>query len=205
MFKDITGQQFGILTVIARQKNNAKGTTMWLCVCACGEKRLVEGTGLRAGRNKSCGCQSPRFKSTKFPDHPAKQTRTYKIWRGMQHRCYSATTIKERKNYMDKGITVCDRWLESFDNFIADMGEAPRLHSIDRIDGEKGYSPENCRWATAKTQANNMSRNRLITANGQTMTLSQWGDATGQKPNTILTRIRRGWPIEKALQIKSVG
>lgn len=201
MFKDITGERFGILTVLNRKENNARGTTMWLCVCDCGEKRIVEGTGLRAGRNKSCGCKSPKFKSTKYPDHPAKQTRTYKIWAGMQTRCYEAKRPKERKNYMDKGITVCDRWRESFDNFFSDMGEAPRFHSIDRIDGNKGYTPENCRWATAKIQANNMSTNKVITAQGRTMTLSQWGDATGQKPNTILTRIRRGWPIEKALQI----
>jgi hypothetical protein len=201
MLKDITGLKFGNLTVVSREKNNAGGTAMWLCVCDCGEKRIVEGTGLRAGRNKSCGCKSPRFKSTKFPDHPLKQTRTYKIWYGMQRRCYEAKSEKEKKLYANKGIIVCDRWIESFDNFLNDMGKAPLRHSIDRIDGNKGYSPENCRWATAKIQANNTSSNRIITAKGRTMTLSQWGEATGQKPNTILTRLRRGWSVERALQI----
>jgi len=201
MLKDITGYRFGTLTVVERRKNNLGGSAMWLCVCDCGQHRTIEGTGLRAGRNKSCGCKSPKFKPTKYPAHPAKNTRTYRIWVGMQKRCYEAKTEKEKRLYQNKGITVCDRWMESFDNFLKDMGEAPLRHSIDRIDGNKSYSPENCRWATAKTQANNTSANRMITANGRTMNLAQWGEATGQKPNTILTRLRRGWTVERALQI----
>jgi hypothetical protein len=199
-FKDIQGQRFGMLTVVKRM-HSIKGTVMWQCVCDCGEQRVVEGTGLRAGRNKSCGCNSPRFKSTKFPDHPLKNTRTYRIWIHMQYRCDPNARLsgKSKKYYIDKGITVCERWVESFDNFIADMGKAPDGLSIDRIDGSKGYCPENCRWANPKEQANNTDRNIYIELFGRIKTMAEWADMTPIKRNTIQYRLRRGWSTEDAL------
>lgn len=198
MLKDLTGQIFSSLKVVSRAANAKDGSAMWVCLCDCGEQRVVAGTGLRAGRNKSCGCKSPRFTSEKVTIHGKSSSRAYLIWQGMLARCSPASSGKTRKLYYDKGITVCDRW-QSFENFLADMGEPPDFHSIDRIDGSKGYSLENCRWATSKIQANNTITNHIITANGLTMTAAMWSEKTGIKANTIIYRIRRGWSPEDAV------
>ncbi len=198
MLKDLTGQIFSSLKVVNRAPNAKDGSAMWVCLCDCGEQRVVAGTGLRAGRNKSCGCKSPRFTSERIITHGKSSSRVYLIWRGMLARCSAASKGKTRKLYYEKGITVCDRW-QMFENFLADMGEPPESHSIDRIDGTKGYFPENCRWATSKIQANNTVANHIITANGLTMTAAMWAEKTGIKPNTIIYRIRRGWSPEDAV------
>lgn len=195
--KDMIGERVGKLLVVERANNNEYGVAKWKCVCDCGETRIVEGTGLRAGRNKSCGCASPRFRSKYFV--MPQRTRTYKIWLGMRARCSASSKGKIRKLYYDKGIRVCDDW-QSYGNFYRDMGDAPDNLSIDRIDGNKGYEPSNCRWATMVEQANNTSANHLITFNGQTKTLSIWAKEIGIKANTILCRIRNGNSIERAFQ-----
>jgi hypothetical protein len=198
MLKDLTGQIFSSLKVVSRAANSRDGSAMWVCLCDCGEQRVVAGTGLRAGRNKSCGCRSPRFTSETVRTHGKSSSRIYSIWLGMLARCSPMAKGETKRNYYDKGIRVCDRW-KSFDNFLSDMGEPDELCSIDRIDGSKNYYPENCRWATAKVQANNTRTNHIITANGLSMTASMWSDRTGIKANTIIYRIRRGWVPEEAV------
>lgn len=195
----MTGSTFGALTVLNREPNKHDGTAVWRCVCQCGEIRIVAGTGLRAGRHKSCGCQSPRFTSANMTTHGMSKSRVYTIWVGMIERCSDNAKGKTRRLYYDKGIRVCSQWLK-FENFLHDMGEPEAWQTIDRIDGSKGYEKSNCRWATRKTQANNTSQNLLITLNGITQTASQWSDQTGIKANTIVYRIRRKWPPERALQ-----
>lgn len=197
------GVRFGKLLVVAREANQPDGTAVWRCVCDCGETRRVAGTGLRAGRHKSCGCASPRFTSEYLTTHGLTATRTYRIWQGMKARCSDAAQGKARKLYFEKGIRVCERW-QDFRTFLADMGEAPYGMSIDRIDGNWHYEPGNCRWATSKQQANNTSANRLITNNGQTMTLSAWAEKCGVKANTLLYRLQRGVPVERALEVSIV-
>lgn len=201
-FKDITGETFGVLSVVSRMtENDASGSARWLCLCECGEVRVIAGTGLRAGRHKSCGCKSPRFVSSRTKLRGIAGTPTYNSWAGMLHRCSSAAKGKERRNYFEKGVRVCDRW-HDFANFIADMGERPAGTSIDRIDGSRGYSPDNCRWATSKQQANNTAANHLVTLRGKTQTVAQWAEEVGVKQNTLLYRLRRGTPPEKALSKK---
>lgn len=198
--KDITGERFGLLTVVARG-DSKRGTAMWECRCDCGQSRVIAGTCLRAGRQKSCGCASPRFTSKSLTTHGMSRTRAYKIWVGMHGRCSSSSSGKERALYFEKGIRVCERW-GSFESFIEDMGSPPSSrHSIDRIDGSRGYGPDNCRWADAKTQGNNTSANRFIEHGGRRLTVSQWAGLIGIKRNTLLYRIRRGWPIERALAV----
>lgn len=199
--KDMTGARFGLLTVVRRGANLKCGTARWHCVCDCGQERLVEGTGLRAGRNKSCGCASPRFTSERAATHGMAGTRTYRIWLGMLARCSSQSQGKTRSLYFDKGIRVCERWA-IFENFLEDMGEAPDGLSIDRIDGDLGYQPGNCRWATAKQQANNTSANHVVTFGGRSKTVAQWAEEIGVKQNTLLHRLRRGVPLERAMQPK---
>jgi hypothetical protein len=102
--------------------------------------------------------------------------------------------------YGARGIKVCDRWLDSFENFYADMGDRPSSkHSLDRIDNDGNYEPDNCQWAIAKVQCNNKSDNRLITALGKTMTLTQWGDETGLHIETIRYRLKHGWSPDKTM------
>lgn len=200
MIKDMLGRRFGKLVAAARAPNALDGTAMWLCVCDCGETRLIAGTALRDSRrirNRSCGCASPKFKSLRFDRHPLWNTRTYRIWRGMICRCENFKS-KKAHIYALKGVRVCDRWMQ-FDSFLEDMGLAPYGLSIDRIDGNLGYEPENCRWATSKEQSNNTAANRMVSYRGRIQNVSQWAEEIGVKQNTILYRLRRGWSIDRAL------
>lgn len=152
---DLTGQRFGRLTVMQRAENKGNEVT-WLCRCDCGTETLVIGKDLRRGHTQSCGC----FHREKFGDicttHGARATRLYNVWRGMKDRCYSQTH-KYYKHYGGRGITVCTEWLHDFAAFqrwALSHGYQDDL-SIDRIDNDKGYSPDNCRWATATEQRHN--------------------------------------------------
>jgi hypothetical protein len=196
---DLTGNVFGFLTVVERAGSNKLGTAMWRCLCDCGEYRTLEGTGLRAGRNKSCGCKSPKFTTARMKKHGLSRSREYRIWLGMRRRCSSNGSSKERRNYSERGINVCADWAASFDAFYRDMGPAPSGASLDRKENSKGYSPENCRWATYQEQANNTRANRILTFNGDSMTVAEWSRKLGIKQNTITCRLLRGWSIERAL------
>lgn len=199
---EMKGLRFGKLTVIEPVGKNSHKSLMWRCVCDCGNERIIDGSGLRAGRNKSCGCASPRF-TNETKTHGYTHTRIYRIWHGMLSRCSDKADVKKRRNYFDKGITVCDKW-KKFENFLEDMGHPGELQSIDRINGNKGYEPGNCRWADSKTQANNTSANHVLTIGGVSRTIAQWSEETGTKPNTIVWRVRRGWPHELAIKEDAV-
>lgn len=196
--KDLMGQRFGILTVIQRLANMKDGTALWLCRCDCGEIRHIPGTGLRAGRNQSCGCGSPRFTSERVRTHGMSGTPTYRVWAGMMGRCSDAAKGKTRRLYWDKGIRVCERW-HSFENFLADMGERPDGMTIERNDGYEGYAPWNCVWATSKVQGRNTTANHIVEHQGMRKTVSEWAEDLGIKPNTLTYRLRRGMPPERAL------
>ena len=124
--------------------------------------------------------------------------KTYQCWQDMKQRCYNQRH-KEFKNYGARGICVCDRWLNSFENFYADMGEMPNGMSIDRIDNDAGYLPGNCRWANKKDQNNNQRRCVFITHGGETLTLTQWADRIGIHYTSLAWRLKSGWGIENAL------
>lgn len=126
-----------------------------------------------------------------------KRVRAHIAWDAMKQRCLNKNHINY-KNYGARGIAVCERWL-SYDNFYHDMGNPEHGYTLDRTDNNKGYSLNNCTWATWKQQANNKRNNHYLTYKNETKTLQQWGEKLGLKPNTILTRIRRGWSITKAL------
>lgn len=198
--KQMTGLRFGSLLVgsYAGSVGSAQHAS-WNCVCDCGNKTVAVGAYMRRGVTLSCGCKSvkQRFTSERVTTHGKSMSKIYRIWQNMKRRCSSDALGKERKNYFLKGIRVCDRWME-FDNFYADMGDAPDGMSIDRIDGSKGYEPSNCRWATPKQQGNNTSSNRIVEFNGEKFTLAQLAEKVGIKQNSLLYRIRRGWSVEDA-------
>lgn len=131
-------------------------------------------------------------------------SRTYSKWRSMITRCTNQNR-PDFKNYGAKGITVCERWLK-FENFLADMGPAPVDLTLDRIDGKKGYSPENCRWATRQQQNVNRACVRMLTFNGKTQCLQAWADDLGYKHRAVLSeRLRNGWTLEDAFSIPNMG
>lgn len=178
------GQVFGKWTVL--QRHDARRV---LCRCNCGTEKPVRSDHLRNGFTKSCGCR----------DTPAKSSSNeYQSWRAMVTRCTNPKAANYYR-YGGRGIAICSRWLDSFENFLADMGRRPDLSSLDRIDNYGGYEPTNCRWATAAQQANNRRDNRLITVDGVTRTLQQWSDATGLA-GTLGVRLNNGWDVSDALR-----
>lgn len=127
----------------------------------------------------------------------------YGAWQAMKSRCYNKNHVYY-KYYGGRGITVCDRWLgeDGFEHFFSDMCPRPKGGTLDRIDNNKGYSPENCKWASKTEQANNRRNNVRITFDGESMTIPQWANKLGISVHTLKTRIRRGMPLEKALSSK---
>lgn len=208
VIKDITGQKFGRLTVLNRTESTsiANREVKWMCKCDCGNYKAVFGGELRSGNTSSCGCfkiESIKRVNTTHGNCTRKngQTTEYKSWSGMKERCYN----KNNNNYPDwggRGITVCDRWLHSFNNFLEDMGKKPTTkHSIDRINNDGNYEPSNCRWAEKKQQQNNTRYNKMVTYNGKTQSLASWTNELGLVYHLIQSRMVKGWTAEQAFTL----
>lgn len=208
VYKDITGKTFGRLHVIERteKRTNGKGV-IWLCECECGNVAYVSAAMLLSGNTKSCGCLQRDVtiqRSTKHGFAPdGNVERLYKTWQSMKQRCTNPKNT-EYQNYGGRGITICEEWLNSYLKFRewayanGYNENAPHLQcTIDRIDNNKGYSPDNCRWVDMKTQSNNKSTNHYITYNNETHTLAEWERLTGISRSVITCRIKRGWSVEK--------
>lgn len=197
---ELDGRRFGRLQVLKPGARSVSGRFRWLCLCDCGNTTDVVGSMLTSGNTRSCGCLKHEMVAQKNTSHGLSRdlARLSSIWSAMRQRC-SNPNNKRFHNYGGRGIKVCARW-DDFSKFVSDMGERPSSEfSIDRIDNNGDYEPGNCRWATAKVQANNFRRNRLVTFGGKTLSLSEWEVETGIKQNTIRLRLDRGWPIERAL------
>lgn len=162
-FRDLTGMTFNRWTVVARASNSPHGQVRWRCCCSCGHVGVVVGSTLVSGRSKSCGCWNSEAAAKRARQRNHKHGHTsregispeYSSWVSMKGRC-EYECVNSYELYGGRGIDVCDRWKNSFENFLADMGPKPSpQHSIDRIDGNKEYEPGNCRWSTALEQRHN--------------------------------------------------
>lgn len=202
---DMTGNRCGRLTVIGYECTKEDGHAMWKCICDCGKEVIVDGRSLRSGNTKSCGCYNRERSTARIValnrTHGWTNTRLFRIWGQIINRCKN----QNASNFCDYGgrnISVCQEWATSFEafrNWALSAGYADNL-SIDRKNNEKGYCPENCRWATAKEQANNRRSNTVINFNGETHTVSEWADITGVKYEALLKRLSsKTYTIERAL------
>lgn len=193
---NLIGMKFGKLTVIERAENSPRGKTRWICQCDCGriKKKPVLSYALISGAVSSCGCTYFESNKGRNIKHGMGKTRLNQIWDGMKRRC------KVNPHYAH--VSVCEEWndFESFAKWAFENGYSDDL-TIDRIDNSKGYSPDNCRWATYKTQANNKTNNHLLTINGETHNLKEWSEISGLSYNVILYRANHGWN-EKDMLIK---
>lgn len=193
---DLTGQRFASWTV-TRRSLTAGGTNKnaaWVCQCDCGNERVVRGDVLRKTPPHCASC-APHPAVT----HGMSKERVHRIWSGMLARCTEVARSRDTC-YSRNLVVVCDRW-KVFENFLADMGLPPsRHHSIDRIEGKRGYEPGNCRWATAKQQARNTERNRVITIGSEQKLLVEWCEHFAQPYPRVLARLKHGWPAELALR-----
>lgn len=197
MQQGLIGVRFGRLVVTERLPSVRGGHSMWRCLCDCGQTTNVLGTSLRKGATKSCGCLNRELASGLNLIHGKSDTKTHRIWRGMLERCGNQNN-KRFPQYGGRGIKVCKRW-QTFENFIADMGECKAGYSIDRINPNGNYEPGNCRWASQKDQQNNRTNNHRLTMNGETHTISEWCDRLGLSRSTVMDRLAKGWSAEKAL------
>ena len=198
------GDAFGRLTVLSPGpdliKKNGQHATQWWCLCVCGARTLAIGCQLGSGQKRSCGClKAVRLTHGESHDGPYRSSE-YKSWQAMIFRCVNPNS-KDYPRWGGAGITVCERWLRSYENFLADMGRKPSpSHTIDRWPDQKGnYDPGNCRWATMLEQQRNRSSNRLITHEGITLCASEWAALRGVDRHLIICRIDRGWPVDLAI------
>ena len=196
-FNDLTGQRFGRLVVLERAESAPNHKTQWLCQCDCGSQVIVRSDSLLSGRTLSCGCLHKEHVMT----HGDTGTPLYNAWLAMRARCNN----QDNENYEDyggRGITVCDDWNNdyiSFKEWSLNHNYAEGL-SIDRIDNNDGYCPDNCRWTSMKVQANNRRNNVIYSMNGETHTLSEWCDIVNLPYKTVIARINdHGWPFEQAI------
>ena len=203
----LLGMTFGRLTVIDgpyyfNGSGNRSDHKHWTCRCVCGKiKYRVDHFNLVYGKSLSCGClrdERLREKLTKHGESsPATRTAEWSIWSGMKDRCYNQNE-RAYGNYGGRGITVCERWLNSYPNFLFDMGRRPSdKYSLERIDVNGNYEPRNCCWATDKDQARNRRNNVFLEYRGETLCIAEWAERLGIKERIIRSRIRYGWSVDR--------
>lgn len=201
-YKDITGQKFGRLTAI-KYLGIEKHKAVWLCKCECGNTVEVPSNSLTCNNTKSCGCLHHDMMLKRNTKHNKRNTRLYNIWANMKQRCYNENNTAY-KNYGERGIDVCDEWKDdfmAFHNWAMDNCYNDNL-TIDRIDNDGNYEPENCRWVDRNQQARNKRNNVNYTINGVTRCLKDWCKIQRLNYGTVISRLHdSNWTIREALEL----
>jgi len=193
--KSLVGEKHNRLTVL-KQVKSVYNKRRWECLCVCGNKTESTTGDLRGGHKKSCGCLLRETRSKNSTIHGYCGTRLHGVWRGMRQRCNNPNN-PGYKNYGGRGVKISPEWktMKKFGKWALENGYKEYL-TIDRIDNDGDYSPENCRWATVKKQANNRRSNRWIEFEGETRTIYDWSKKTGIGHKLLAYRIEAGWPME---------
>lgn len=205
---DLTGQRFGRLTVLEITNKKKYGKILWHCKCDCGNTKEATNSSLKCGDVKSCGClqkDTRRINAKNIKTktkHGMCEKRLYRIYHNMISRCYRKCT-NGYENYGGRGIKVCEQWLGekgfiNFMNWSLSNGYNDEL-TIDRIDSNGNYEPNNCRWATRKDQCNNRRNNIILEYKDKKYSVSKWSEITGIKKTVIYQRLRKGFSVGKAL------
>lgn len=206
-FIDLTGQRFEKLKVIKKDGVDKYGNVKWFCECECGEKIIVNGHSLRSKNTKSCGCSQRERTSDSSVKHGMFGTKLYRAWAHAKERCYNPNT-KNYKDYGGRGIKMCDEWKNDSNKFIKwalnngfDSNSYGDDCTLDRIDVNGDYCPENCRWVNKREQMNNTRTNHYLTYKGETKTLAQWSRELGIKYHIVLNRVnKKNWGIEELIK-----
>lgn len=195
---DLVGRKFGLLTVLRRgDKHPKKSSYYWICQCRCGACVSRISDALKKSKLPSCGC-ARKISNLKYGKKPTREIKEYGIWHAIRQRCGNPND-KKYALYGGRGIKLCSRW-QTFEAFIGDMGPRPSTaHSIDRIDNNGDYGPDNCRWTTIDVQQANRRNTVYLTHNGARRTLKEWADITGIALNLIRMRVSKNMPAHRVL------
>lgn len=196
-------ETFGSLRLLRTERGSSH--TWGVCRCVCGKEHRAYLSHLRAGKIKSCGCQRPTLVAQSRTRHGharvSGNSPEYASWLAMIRRCYEPRNNRFAR-YGGRGISVCQRWRDSFEAFFADMGPKPTSrHQVDRIDNDGNYEPGNCRWSSHVEQQQNTSRTRRLTHSGMTLSIAAWSRRLGLPSRTIVSRLSRGASAEDALAV----
>lgn len=201
------GKKYGLLTpwqFVSAKSGQSGARLRVICSCECGGTTEVraDAVGIRRGKPIGCGCRRG-LTATGNPNlrtHGQTGEKVYHVWKGIKARCHGNPNDRTYKRYGARGITVCDRWRQSFEAFYADVGDPPAGCTLDRIDNDGDYRPENCRWATYAQQSRNSSRAINLTYMGRTMCLTDWAEEAGLSRHTFTARLESGWTLERAIE-----
>lgn len=196
---DMTGYKFNNCEVLYRVENRY-GVAHWKCKCRCGKLFVSAGSNIRKGKTNSCGCYQKEKVSNTRKTHGKSESRLYGVWESMKQRCNNPNNPNYNR-YGGRGIKIYSNWNNSFESF-SNWAYANDYHdnlTIDRVDNNGNYEPENCRWVDCRAQSRNRNSNRLLKFQGKELCVAEWSDLTGINSNTILNRLSRGWSVEETL------
>ena len=202
---DLSGRVFGHLKVL-HPAGSRNGRALWYCECKCGAGIVIKGLSLVTGNTKSCGCIRGQLRGSQLRTHGESKgygkSREYSIWCAMKQRCFNPN-VGRFSDYGGRGITVCPQWVNSFEQFLKDVGRCPPdKWSLGRIDNDGNYQPGNVRWETHSEQMNNTRRCRQVSLEGKTLNVISWSKELGIPPGVIRHRLERGLPVDRVLNTK---
>ncbi len=198
-YENLTGRRFNRLIALEYAGTRGPTQTMWLCLCDCGVRKVINAQALKKGATQSCGCLNAERRAETHTKHGLSHHPLYGTWKGIMGRCYNPKD-KDYPSYGGRGIAVCERW-HKVENFVADLVAAPEGKTLDRRNNLLGYSPRNVRWASAQQQGNNKRNNVSGLVNGEKMCVAKAAREFGVTETTIFRRMSAGMTLEQAVAV----